>query len=46
MLRPRDEDEEGAPSLRVEIPPAEEGRDISWWGLEDGDAVSVEKILG
>ncbi|BGP24254.1 tubulin-specific chaperone E [Rhodotorula toruloides] len=27
--------------VRVEISPAEEGKEVSWWGLEAGDAVEV-----
>ncbi|GAA5982232.1 hypothetical protein JCM10908_004794 [Rhodotorula pacifica] len=27
--------------VQVEIPPNEEGKEVSWWGLEDGDAVQV-----
>lgn len=27
--------------VQVEIPPAEESKEISWWGLQDGDVVRV-----
>ncbi|GAA5924676.1 hypothetical protein JCM3775_005442 [Rhodotorula graminis] len=27
--------------VRVEIPPAEEGKELSWWGIGDGDTVEV-----
>ncbi|GAA5857287.1 hypothetical protein JCM9279_007595 [Rhodotorula babjevae] len=30
-----------ADEVRVEIPPAEEGKELSWWGLGDGDTVEV-----
>lgn len=32
--------------LGVNIPPNEEGRDLDWWGLQDGDQVVVEKYEG
>ncbi|BGO99347.1 tubulin-specific chaperone E [Rhodotorula toruloides] len=35
--------EEGA-EVRVEISLAEEGKEVSWWGLEDGDAVEVVTV--
>ncbi|GAA5849820.1 hypothetical protein JCM8547_000575 [Rhodosporidiobolus lusitaniae] len=28
--------------VKVEIPPNEEGKEVSWWGLTDGDSVGVE----
>lgn len=37
-------EEDGMDKLRAEIPTKEEGRDISWWGLQDGDEIIVEKI--
>lgn len=30
--------------IRVEIPTNEEGRELNWWGVEDGDAISLEPI--
>lgn len=30
--------------IRVEIPVKEEGRELSWWGVEDGDAIGVEQL--
>ena len=39
ILRSSEEGEEG---LRVEIPAAEEGREISWWGVGEGDEVRIE----
>lgn len=30
--------------VRVEIPPAEESKEVSWWGIEDGDAVEVVAV--
>ncbi|GAA6064659.1 hypothetical protein JCM10212_002132 [Sporobolomyces blumeae] len=30
--------------IRVEIPVKEEGKEVAWWGLEDGDGVSVEPV--
>jgi len=30
--------------MRVEIPAKEEGRDIAWWGFEEGDAIEVENL--
>lgn len=27
--------------VQVEIPPAEENKEVSWWGLRDGDAVQI-----
>ncbi|ORY66787.1 hypothetical protein BCR35DRAFT_181638 [Leucosporidium creatinivorum] len=35
--------EEGEEGLRVEIPATEEGREVSWWGLNEGDEVKVER---
>ncbi|GAA6023216.1 hypothetical protein JCM10207_004483 [Rhodosporidiobolus poonsookiae] len=32
---------EDGKEVRVEIPPNEEGKELSWWGLGDGDAVEV-----
>ncbi|GAA5880643.1 hypothetical protein JCM3774_000562 [Rhodotorula dairenensis] len=30
-----------AERVQVEIPPAEESKEVSWWGLQDGDVVQV-----
>lgn len=35
----REEEEEEGPV--VEIVPGEEGREVSWWGLGEGDEVRV-----
>ncbi|BGP31665.1 hypothetical protein JCM10296v2_003439 [Rhodotorula toruloides] len=35
---------EDGEEVRVEIPAAEEGKEVSWWGLEDGDAVEVVAV--
>ncbi|GAA5993115.1 hypothetical protein JCM5350_007226 [Sporobolomyces pararoseus] len=40
-----DEEGEGENNwIRVEIPVKEEGRELSWWGVEDGDAIGVEQL--
>ncbi|KAK4048939.1 hypothetical protein OIV83_004495 [Microbotryomycetes sp. JL201] len=31
-------------SQRVEIPPDQEAREVSWWGLGDGDSIRVEAL--
>ena len=33
--------EEGGESPLVEVPEGEEGREVGWWGLGDGDEVRV-----
>jgi len=45
-LRSRDakKEAEGEKWMRVEIPAKEEGRDIAWWGFEEGDAIEVENL--
>jgi hypothetical protein len=35
---------ERSEEVRVEIPPAEEGKEVSWWGIEDGDAVEIVAV--
>ncbi|GAA5956603.1 hypothetical protein JCM21900_003617 [Sporobolomyces salmonicolor] len=44
LLRPAEGQAEGedARRVRVEIPAAEEGREVGWWGLGEGDTVAVE----
>ncbi|GAA5964416.1 hypothetical protein JCM3765_006411 [Sporobolomyces pararoseus] len=40
-----DEEEQGTKNwIRVEIPLKEEGRELSWWGVEDGDGIGVEQL--
>lgn len=36
--------EPGGEALQVEIPPAEEGREVGYWGLADGDGVRVVEL--
>lgn len=46
ILRPDREEGDGADveGLRVEIPVGEEGRELSWWGVGDGDEIRVEEV--
>lgn len=37
-------DGEGEEGPTVEIPTGEEGKDVGWWGLGDGDEVRVERV--
>ncbi|GAA5904368.1 Pac2p [Sporobolomyces salmoneus] len=30
--------------IKIEVPTNEEGREVSWWGVEEGDAVGYEAI--
>jgi hypothetical protein len=30
--------------LRVEIPTNEEGRELRWWGISDGDEIHMERV--
>jgi hypothetical protein len=30
--------------IRVEIPVKEEGREIGWWGVEDGDGIGIVEL--
>lgn len=43
VLQPAATADEGSPGeeVRVEIPPQEEGKDVAWWGLSDGDSVEI-----
>lgn len=34
----------GGEALEVEIPPAQEGRELGYWGLGDGDRVRVVEL--
>ncbi|GJN88988.1 hypothetical protein Rhopal_001959-T1 [Rhodotorula paludigena] len=46
VLQPAASADEGSPGeeVRVEIPPQEEGKDVAWWGLSDGDSVEVVAV--
>ncbi|BGP15721.1 hypothetical protein JCM10213_006108 [Rhodosporidiobolus nylandii] len=35
---------EDGKEVRVEVPPNEEGKELSWWGLQDRDSVAVEPL--
>jgi hypothetical protein len=35
---------EDGKEVRVEIPANEEGKEVGWWGLQDGDSVGVELV--
>ncbi|KAK4705944.1 tubulin-specific chaperone E, partial [Phenoliferia sp. Uapishka_3] len=40
VLRPSEEGDEGP---EVEVPESEEGREVGWWGLQEGDTVRMEE---
>ncbi|BGP55109.1 hypothetical protein JCM8202v2_002704 [Rhodotorula sphaerocarpa] len=40
-LQPGEGEKDG---VRVEVPTGEEGKELSWWGLQDGDTVQVQPV--